>query len=113
MENSTCKHCGGSICRSDKICSTCNIPIFWIEVCENCKSSWREGDKYCRYCGAPMGTPIYIQDLMECIYGPRPVKRTHTCQKCGYEWQTVLMIDKEEFCPLCGHAAPVVRMEDA
>jgi len=75
-------------------------------VCANCKKAYVKGDKYCRYCGAPMGKPEYIEEDFGCIYGPPPTKRVHTCAKCGYSWQTYLMIDDEKWCPKCGGAAP-------
>ena len=52
------------------------------KVCANCGENYINGDKYCRYCGAPMGKPAYIEEDFACIYGPPPVKRTHTCAKC-------------------------------
>lgn len=75
-------------------------------VCENCIQPYIEGDKYCRFCGAPMGKPEYIEDDMQCIYGPPPVERTHICSKCGYSWKTHKMIDNERWCPKCGGEAP-------
>ena len=77
------------------------------KVCANCKSTYIEGDKYCRYCGAPMGKPAYIPEDFACIYGPPPVTRTHTCEKCGFTWKTCLMIDDERFCPKCGGVTKV------
>jgi RNA polymerase subunit RPABC4/transcription elongation factor Spt4 len=76
------------------------------KVCANCKNVYREGDKYCRYCGAPMGKPGFIEEDFACIYGPPPVTRVHKCSKCGYSWQTNLMIDDEKWCPECGGEAP-------
>jgi RNA polymerase subunit RPABC4/transcription elongation factor Spt4 len=75
-------------------------------VCANCKNTYREGDKYCRYCGAPMGKPDFIEEDFACIYGPPPVTRVHKCKKCGYSWETSLMIDDEKWCPECGGEAP-------
>ena len=77
-----------------------------MKVCSNCKKPYRESDKYCRYCGAPMGKPAYIPQDFACIYGPPPIPRTHTCQQCGYSWETDLMIDNERRCPQCGGPAP-------
>ena len=31
------------------------------------------------------------------------------CKKCGYEWETCLMIDREKYCPVCGAPAPVEK----
>ena len=81
------------------------------KVCANCGKSYIEGDKYCRYCGAPMGQPEYIDNTIECIYGPPPVKRVHVCKKCGFRWETGLMIDNERWCPECGGPAPGVEVE--
>lgn len=76
------------------------------KVCANCKNTYIEGDKYCRYCGAPLGKPDFIPEDFACIYGPPPVRRVHTCVKCGYSWETNLMIDDEKWCPECGGSAP-------
>ena len=76
------------------------------KVCSNCKQTYFEGDKYCRYCGAPMGRPDFIVDDFDCIYGPPPIRRVHTCNKCGYSWETNQMIDNARFCPKCGGTAP-------
>ncbi len=76
------------------------------KVCANCKNTYREGDKYCRYCGSPLGKPQFIEEDFACIYGPPPVQRTHKCKKCGFSWQTSLMIDNEMWCPKCGGSAP-------
>ena len=77
------------------------------KVCANCRNTYREGDKYCRYCGSPLGKPDFIEEEFACIYGPPPVKRSHKCKKCGFSWQTSLMIDDENWCPECGGEAPV------
>ncbi len=82
------------------------------KVCANCKENYINGDKYCRYCGAPMGKPAYIEEDFACIYGPPPVKRTHTCAKCGYSWETNRMIDNERYCPKCGGSAPASGEEE-
>lgn len=84
-----------------------DVPM--IKVCANCKSPYVEGDRYCRYCGAPLGTAEYIEEDFDCIYGPPPVRRVHTCSKCGYSWETGLMIDNENWCPKCGGRAPVTE----
>lgn len=76
------------------------------KVCGNCNNSYIDGDKYCRYCGAPLGKPEFIEEDFACIYGPPPVTRKHTCAKCGYSWETTLMIDNERWCPKCGGSAP-------
>ena len=76
-----------------------------VKVCRNCNGPWREGDKYCRYCGAPLTNPGYKIEEFYTIYGPRPVGRRHVCSNCGYMWETVLMIDRERFCPRCGAEA--------
>lgn len=77
-------------------------------VCANCRNNYIEGDKYCRYCGAPMGKPVFIEEDFALIYGPEPIKRIHTCGKCGYSWNTQLMLDYEQFCPMCGGNAPAI-----
>ena len=76
------------------------------KVCANCRETYIEGDKYCRFCGAPLGKPDYIEEDFACIYGPKPMTRSHTCVKCGYKWETCTMVDNERYCPLCGGSAP-------
>ena len=76
------------------------------KVCSNCNKTYIEGDKFCRFCGAPLGRAKYIEDEFAMIYGPRPMKRFHKCQRCGYEWETELMVDKQAWCPKCGGEAP-------
>ena len=82
------------------------------KVCANCGGPYIEGDRYCRYCGAPMGKPSYIEEDIQCIYGPPPVTRLHKCEKCGYTWETRRMIDRERCCPRCGGSAPYTEHED-
>ena len=82
------------------------------KVCANCGGPYIEGDRYCRYCGAPMGKPSYIEENIQCIYGPPPVTRLHKCEKCGYTWETRRMIDRERCCPRCGGSAPYTEHED-
>jgi rubrerythrin len=53
-----------------------------------------------------MGKPDFIEEDFACIYGPPPVTRVHKCKKCGYSWETSLMIDDEKWCPECGGEAP-------
>ena len=80
-------------------------------VCANCSFIVKDGDKYCRQCGTEIGKGAYlpIDDLMQCIYGPPPVDRMHTCEQCGYSWYTYLMIDHEKNCPKCGGRAPYIE----
>lgn len=82
-------------------------------LCSNCRSHFNPEDAYCRICGSKANTIPYNpkQDLMQCIYGPPPVKRTHTCVNCSYSWTTYEMIDDENFCPKCGNSAPVTYEE--
>ena len=72
--------------------------------CGNCHKLFREGDLYCRYCGTKAGEGKYepYDDIVQCVYGPPPVERKHTCGKCGYSWTSRAMIDKEHYCPKCG-----------
>ena len=82
------------------------------KICANCKNDYTSGDKYCRFCGAPMGAPMeapsYNEESFQLIYGPPPVLRTHTCEKCKLSWYTNKSFDDERFCPWCGGPAPVV-----
>lgn len=79
------------------------------KVCANCKQTYIDGDKYCRFCGAPMGKPEFIEEDFAMIYGPEPTERLHRCEKCGYEWKTDEMVDRQRCCPKCGGPAPVIR----
>ena len=75
------------------------------EVCPNCKNPYREDGRYCPFCGAPNGSPEVIPQVIEVIYGPPPVRRRHTCTRCGHTWTVVAMVDRERYCPLCGAPA--------
>ena len=112
MNEQKCYSCGAELKPNTPFCPECNERIEWIKVCSNCHNTWIRGDRYCRYCGAPMGTPVFIQDTRGYLYGPMPMKRTHVCSQCGYTWTRTLMVDNEEYCPLCGQPAPVVCEED-
>ena len=85
-----------------------------MKVCSNCKKPYIEGDAYCRYCGAPMGTPVFIPEALECLYGP-PVTCTHVCEKCGFTWKRSFLGsaagDDQRFCPKCGGGAPVTKTD--
>jgi rRNA maturation endonuclease Nob1 len=80
--------------------------------CGNCKASIKDGELYCRRCGTRRGEGKFdpFLDMMQCIYGPPPVKRVHECTKCKKQWETRQMIDREKFCPDCG--GPAVTIED-
>lgn len=72
--------------------------------CGNCHKSFHGDEKYCRYCGTKRGEGKFepYQNLIQCIYGPVPVKRVRKCTKCTNLWETFLMIDREDYCPQCG-----------
>ena len=71
--------------------------------CGNCHARIGE-DAYCRYCGTKAGEGHFFpyEDRMQCVYGPPPVMRLHTCTACGYAWESSAMIDREKYCPQCG-----------
>ena len=71
--------------------------------CGNCHAVI-DDDPYCRYCGTKNGEGAYepFEDIVQCVYGPPPVEREHTCKKCGYSWKSWEMIDTERYCPKCG-----------
>ena len=108
-----CQRCGAEVHFMDKKCpekkkkNDC-----WVTPdltrCGNCHTPLNEGDRYCRKCGTKAGEGAFepYQQIMQCIYGPMPVKRTHVCEKCGYTWTTCLMIDDYQYCPVCGGRAP-------
>ena len=69
-------------------------------------------------CGTKAGEGEFepYQQMMQCIYGPRPVSRTHTCEKCGYSWTTCAMLDMDSFdvvrqiCSVPENGKPIVIM---
>lgn len=104
---------------ADSTCPICrleNFQKFWRRdyaenQCGNCRAYLKDGDLYCRKCGTKRGegkfAPYFSPEdnIMQCIYGPPPVKRKHICPECGYSWETTLMIDEEYYCPKCGAVA--------
>lgn len=82
--------------------------------CGNCHSRLQENDKYCRHCGTRRGEGAFepYQNLMQCIYGPRPVERKHRCTQCPHTWVSCLMVDDEDYCPECGSPAAWDYIED-
>ena len=114
-----CSRCGAELNFKDKTCPNCGGPNDnWVipgkDQCGNCHAGIEEGDRYCRRCGTKVGEGSFspYQNMMWCIYGPRPQKRIHTCVNCGYSWSTYSMIDDELFCPKCGGNAPAQEEED-
>ena len=79
--------------------------------CGNCHSRIRDDEKYCRYCGTKRGEGKFepYQNVMQCIYGPMPVKRVRKCTKCKKKWKTMVMIDDQNFCPDCGSPSKIIR----
>ena len=113
-----CTCCGQRIAYSDKFCPKCgqkndswHIP--GKNQCGNCHAYLHDGAKYCTICGTKAGEGAYkpYQEMMQCIYGPMPLERTHVCENCGYSWTTCLMIDNQKYCPQCGGPAPVKPAE--
>lgn len=109
----SCTYCGKTVRYGQAFCGYCGKPnIFWSipdkTQCGNCHNHLEPGDKYCRICGTKVGEGAYepYQDIMQCIYGPMPEERTHMCKRCGYKWETCLMIDDQAYCPKCGGQAP-------
>ena len=78
------------------------------DQCGNCHAHLGPEDKFCRICGTRRGEGAYepYREIMQCIYGPMPETRTHTCKQCGYSWTTCVMIDDQRYCPQCGGDAP-------
>ncbi len=108
-----CQRCGEEVRYRDRVCPSCGAKnTGWVvpddSYCGNCHARLREGDRYCRICGTRAGEGKFepYQQVMQCIYGPMPLKRIHRCQSCGYSWSTCAMIDDENYCPKCGGNAP-------
>ena len=74
--------------------------------CGNCHRHIGD-DEYCRYCGTKRGEGEFLpfEDIVQCVYGPPPIPRTHRCKSCGFEWTTHVMIDRQRYCPKCGGSA--------
>ena len=105
-----CLQCGEAIRYIDQKCNKCGLPnLEWEDEeegrCFNCHA-YIGKEKYCRWCGTKTGEGKFepFQDLSkyQCIYGPMPVERIHTCKECGYSWTTCSMIDNQKYCPECG-----------
>jgi len=81
------------------------------DKCGNCHETLMDGDKYCRHCGTKRGEGQFkpYLNIMECIYGPMPVKRKHICNTCKTIWERELMIDQEHFCPNCGGNVDIIE----
>ncbi len=81
--------------------------------CGNCHKSLQSSEKYCRYCGTKRGEGKFepYQTIMQCIYGPMPVKRIRKCTRCQMEWETHEMVDNQNFCPECGAPSKIVFEE--
>ena len=114
-----CRRCGAELHFRDERCPGCGAKNdCWVTPdntrCGNCHAPLGEDDRYCRKCGTKAGDGAFepYQQIMQCIYGPRPVERTHVCPACGFTWTTCLMIDNEKYCPKCGAEAPVTQAED-
>ena len=109
-----CQRCGAQLHYMDQKCPECGGKNNgWVVPdrtrCGNCHAPLREDDKYCRFCGTKAGEGEFApyQQIMQCIYGPAPVKRTHVCENCGYRWTTCVMLDNQNYCPQCGGPAPI------
>lgn len=77
--------------------------------CGNCHKSLDADHKYCRFCGTKRGEGKFepYQNLIQCIYGPMPIRRKRKCTKCEKTWETFSMLDNEHFCPDCGSPTTV------
>lgn len=82
--------------------------------CGNCHEYLQKGDKYCRYCGTKRGKGEFqpYQNVIQCIYGPMPIERTHKCTKCRRQWTTMLMLDNQDYCPRCGARSEIIQEGD-
>ena len=116
-----CTSCGAILNGKVKYCRFCGALQAEVKVdrsdtkeCGNCGKPLAEADKYCRYCATKRGEGKFEphENIMQCIYGPRPVKRVHKCSNCGRVWETLLMIDNEDYCTNCGSAARIIQEGD-
>ena len=115
----TCPRCGNKLGMFDKRCKGCGAQLEFFSTdyenrCGNCSEYIGTVDQYCRYCGTKRGEgefkPYYNEP--QCVYGPPPVDRLHTCNNCGYEWTTCSMIDCQRYCPKCGSRCSVKESFD-
>lgn len=69
-----------------------------------CGTPFQEADIYCRKCGTRRGEAFYVPcyEPIQILYGPRPVTRTHVCNRCGHSYAATLMVDDLKYCPQCG-----------
>lgn len=81
--------------------------------CGNCHELISDGEKYCRYCGTKRGEGKFkpYLNMIQCIYGPAPVKRKHICKVCNNTWERELMIDDECYCPQCGNKVEIIESD--
>lgn len=105
----TCKKCGKMFDASERSCPHCkDSQEKWITDyegrCGNCQTKLEPNDKYCRICGTKRGAGSFkpYQNMMTCIYGPRPVEREYYCKVCSYSWRNIGMIE-DKYCPNCGN----------
>ncbi len=89
------------------------IPKEYEGRCGNCHKFIGD-DPYCAYCGTKAGEGDFkpFKDEMQCVYGPPPVNRTHSCKDCGFEYTTCVMIDNQRFCPQCGSSNVSISSEE-
>lgn len=81
--------------------------------CGNCHAYIGEAG-FCVYCGTKAGEGAFApyEEIMQCVYGPPPVEREHTCTVCGHVWSTCAMIDRVRYCPQCGGAVATRTLGD-
>lgn len=62
--------------------------------CSDCHRLFKGDEKYCCYCGTKRGKGKFkpYQNIMQCIYGPMPIKRVRECANCKMRWKPLLMI---------------------
>ena len=113
-----CEYCGNLVRFQDAFCAVCGTRnTGWTTdyegKCGNCHAKLGSTDQYCRVCGTKRNEGAFLpyKNRMECIYGPMPVKRLHTCKSCGYAWENKVMIDYDKYCPKCGQLVEVKEEE--
>ncbi len=79
-------------------------------ICGNCGNPLNADDFYCRKCGTKRGEGKFEprHNMIQCIYGPAPVKRIRKCTKCKKKWETMMMVDNQNFCPDCGAPSTII-----
>lgn len=77
-------------------------------LCGNCGEKLGEKANFCEHCGTKRGEGafnpyVFEEKYFQTLYGPPPENYRFTCEKCGTQWNRVVMgADGIRYCPRCG-----------